>query len=163
MVQPLVWSPKVGSGDPHLIIKIMVKYMVYIYELYNYIFDDYVSARIYSNKDLLENNELMVLIEKAIKVIGESDGEDPKAIVKKINEWLGVKPSRRNIAEYIDVNYIFANSCNCGGYFGNEEIYDWIDGEGDFISKRFFTWQEDWKDKRRYYSPCRFGLYIHRG
>ena len=142
----------------------MVKFMVYIYEVYNYIFDDYISARIYSDKDLLENGELMVLIEKAIKVVGEHDGEDPRKIAEKVNEWLGVEPSRRNITEYVDVSYTFANSYNCGGYFGNEEIYDWIDREDkDFVSKRFFTWREDWQDKRRYYYPCRFGLYIYRG
>lgn len=151
------------SGDPTSQLINYGEIMVYIYEIYNWIFDDYIFARIYSDKDLLENDELMVLIEKAIKVVGESNGEDPRAIAKKINKWLGVEPSRRNVEEYVDVNYKFANSCNCGGYFGNEEIYDWIDGEGDFISKRFFTWWEDWEDKRRYYSPCRFGLYIHRG
>jgi len=137
--------------------------MVYIYEIFNYIFDDFVSARIYSDRDLLENNELMTLIERAIKVIGEGYGEDPSKIAEKINEWLGVEPSRRNIQEYVDIRYKFANSCNCGGYFGNEEIYDWLRGEGDFVSKRFFTWYENWMNKKRYYSPCRFSLYIYRG
>ena len=138
--------------------------MIYIYELYGWNFEDYVSGRIYSDHDLLEENELMTLIEKAIKCVGETNSDDPEKIANKVNEFLGVEPSRRNIAEYVDIRYTFANGCNCGGYFGNKEIYNWLEGDDcDFISKRFFTWWENWKTKVRFYEPCRYSLDISRG
>lgn len=134
--------------------------MTYVYELYCYYFEELIISKIFSPKEL-SIKELMNLIEKAIKVVGESESHDPTKICRKINEWLGTKPTRKNITEIIEVRYQFANSCNCGGYFKNEKIYDWLRDSNDYKSRRFFTWWDS-IDDIRYYSPVRFGLDIYK-
>lgn len=136
--------------------------MVYVYQLYTYIFHDYDDGRIYSEKEL-SIEELMHLITRAIKIIGEWNAENASDVCKKCNELLGSTPSRRNIDELIDVHYNFANDYNCGGYFRKRKINDWLGDSYHYKSKRFFTWYEptDLEFARRYV-PCRFGLYVFR-
>ena len=137
--------------------------LIYIYGLYSYIFDDYLEGRIFSKKEL-SNEELGELIGKAIKVLGEDKSEDPRTICKYINEKiLKTNPEYTDIKRFREAQYIFANSYNCGGYHGQKKINDWLKTyetkkDDSYKSKRVFTWWESWPDRIRYYVPTKFLL-----
>jgi len=133
--------------------------MLFIYKFSSYEFGETFTGRIYSPRNLLRNNELYSLITKAIKVLGEVEAEDIEEVCKLINEWLGMEPATRNITELVDFEYLFINENNCGGYFKNKKLYNWIDDdEVSFKSKRFFTWYESNTTQKRMYVPCKFAL-----
>lgn len=141
---------------------------VYVYELYTYIFDDFDSGEIYSNKEL-SKEELMFIIERAIKCVGRNDAECASKVCEKATQLLGCEPVSENIRKKETFRYWFANSNNCGGpefSFKKKEdgeIYNWFEViRPKYESRRFFTRAKYHlfigEDDVNLYTPCKFGL-----